>query len=80
MENERKIVDGMTPGEIARVHAYNAWIAAENAFIAAYTADPNRKGMRPGDFRYRKDLRSPATQTAAEAFHLAGEAYCAVQF
>lgn len=39
------------------------------------TADPNRKGMRPGDFRYCDRLHSAETKAAAAAFVAAGDAW-----
>jgi len=62
-----------TREEVFALH--QAAVAAEGAFIEAYTADPNRRGMRPGDFRYRRDLHSRATRDAAVAFAAASEAW-----
>lgn len=49
------------------------WSAAEKAFVAAYTSDPNRKGMRPGDFRYLHKSHSLATVAAGDAYRIAGD-------
>lgn len=54
---------------------YSAAEAAEKRFIAAYTADPNRRGMRPGDFRYQSRLHSALTRVTGEQLTAAMDAW-----
>ena len=50
-------------------------IDAEREFESAYMADPNRNGMRGGDFRYRGDMHSAETQLAGDKFSAAMAAW-----
>ena len=59
-----------TREQVEALHA--EWRDAEQVFENAYHADPNRRGMRGGDFRYRDSLHSPETKAAGEAFVEAG--------
>lgn len=65
--------DPITRDEVYRLHRVHS--EAEDIFIKAYTADPNRGRMRPGDFRYRFDLHSTATRAAGDAFVTAGDVW-----
>jgi hypothetical protein len=52
---------------------YSAMGDADEAFSLLLRSDPNRLGMRPGDFRYRSDLHSAGTRVAGEAMQAAVE-------